>query len=123
MQRTSSKLIAMAALVGGFCCALPLSCAAAPGAGTTSEAPRPESTEHIVFGRIRSIEGSRLSIETRSKTVIQVDAKPAIQARRINVPVVGRAVRVHGTYDAKGVLHADNVQSAKDSELLWPADK
>ena len=119
MQATRSILIAMAALG----CALPIARAAPPaGAASPPQAARQEAAQHVVFGKLRSIAGSMMSIETRSKTVIQVDTKPAADSQRMNVPPIGRAVRVNGSYDAKGVLHADTVQRAKDSEQLWPAD-
>jgi hypothetical protein len=122
MQRAGSIFIALVVMAGWAGCVPPPACAAAPAA-TTPQPPRQEGGEHVIFGKILGIDGSQLRIETRSKTVIQVDTKPAAESHLINIPAVGRAVRLHGAYDAKGVLHADTVQRAKDSELLWPADK
>jgi hypothetical protein len=82
-----------------------------------------KEAEHEIYGTIRSVEGDHLSIEIRSKKVIQVDIKAAIEGHRSVVPVVGRTLAVRGTYDKKGVLHASMVQRAKDSVALWPEDK
>lgn len=93
-----------------------------PG-GKAQGSQEAKAAEHDIYGTIRTVEGPRLSIETRSKKIIQVDIKPAIDGHRSVVPVVGRSVAVHGTYDKKGVLHAIVVQRAKDSASLWPEDK
>jgi hypothetical protein len=93
-----------------------------PG-GQAKGSPEAKDTDHEIYGTIRSVDGARLSIETRSKKIIQVDIKPAIDGHRSVVPVVGRSLAVRGTYDKKGVLHASTVQRAKDSALLWPEDK
>jgi hypothetical protein len=121
-QGICSTFFLTAALAGALCGALPLTAGAAAGAAAAQPA-RAEGAAHVVFGTVRAIEGSVLSIETRSKSVIQVDAKQAAQNHRLHAAAVGHAVQVNGTYDAKGVLRADTVQRAKDSALLWPADK
>ena len=78
---------------------------------------------HVIYGTVRSVEGSKFTIETRAKKTIQIDTKAAIDGQRSVVLIVGHAVLVHGTYDAKGVLHASSVQKAKSSSALWPEDK
>ena len=90
------------------------------GAQASQEA---KEVQHDVYGTVRGIEGSTLTIETRAKKIIYVDIKSAVEGHRSVVMVVGRAVVVHGAYDAKGTLHASAVQRAKDSASLWPEDK
>lgn len=102
----------------------PVSFAAQTSPGGVAQTSREaKDTEHEIYGTIRSVEGARLSIETRSKKVIQVDLKAALDGHRSVVPVVGRSLVVRGTYDKKGVLHASAAQRAKDSASLWPDDK
>ncbi|HEY6339663.1 MAG TPA: hypothetical protein VIW68_14315 [Candidatus Sulfotelmatobacter sp.] len=97
--------------------------AQAQTSGQEQNSQEAKGMEHDVFGTVRSIKGSSLDFETRSKKVIQVDTKPALDAHRSNVPLVGRCLEVRGSYDAKGVLHATIVLRAKDSSALWPEDK
>jgi hypothetical protein len=80
---------------------------------------------HEISGIVKSIDagGSQLTVQTRTGRLVQVDASPAIQTNRVNIPPVGRAVNVQGTYDAKGVLQASMIQRAKDSSVGWPADR
>ena len=93
-----------------------------PG-GQAKGSPEAKEAEHEIYGTIRSIEGDRLSIETRSRKIIQVDIKAAIEGHRSVVPVLGRSLAIRGTFDKKGALHASVVQRAKDSASLWPEDK
>jgi hypothetical protein len=80
---------------------------------------------HEISGIVKSIDadGSQLTVQTRTGRLVQVDASPAIQTNRVNIPPVGHAVNVQGTYDAKGVLQASMIQRAKDSSVGWPADR
>jgi uncharacterized protein DUF5666 len=80
---------------------------------------------HEISGIVKSIDagGSQLTVETRSGRLVQVDASAAIQTNRVNIPPVGHAVKVQGTYDAKGVLQASLIQRAKDSSVGWSADR
>lgn len=99
-------------------------CAAqAKPSGKTPAASESKEAVHEIYGTIRSIDGDRVTIETRAKKTIQVDLKPAIEAHRSVVPTVGRSLQVRGTLDSKGVLHATMAQRAKDSAALWPDDK
>jgi hypothetical protein len=78
---------------------------------------------HQVYGTIRAIKSGRLTLETREKRQVEVDAGPAIKAYRSSVLNVGGTVVVQGQYDAKGVLHAETIQRAKASPAIWPADR
>jgi hypothetical protein len=78
---------------------------------------------HEIYGTIRSIKGSQLTIETRDKRMARVDAEAAIKAYRSVVLAVDHTIHVSGTYDSKGVLHAEMIQRAKSSPTIWPADR
>jgi len=101
--------------------------ALAPSAfARTAQAAASESskeTQHAIYGTIRSIDGSALTIETRDKKMLKVNTKSAIESQRAGVLIVGRTVLIHGSYDAKGMLQASAIQRAKASPSLWPEDK
>lgn len=78
--------------------------------------------EHQLTGKIRSVKGSQLEVETREKRPVEVDAETAIKSRRSNALSVGAFITAVGAYDAKGVFHAQTIQRAKNSSKAWPAD-
>jgi hypothetical protein len=122
MKKSSAFALAHAILFFGaiaFLAPAPSSFARTPQAA----APQSKETQHAVYGTIRSVEGSTLTIETRDKKMLKVNTKPAIESQRTGVLIVGRAVLIHGSYDAKGTLQASAIQRAKSSPSLWPEDK
>jgi hypothetical protein len=76
-----------------------------------------------IYGKIQTIKGTLVTLQTRTGSLVQVDAKEAMEAQRSAPLVVGRAIAVKGTIDKAGVLHAEILQRAKDSSTLWPADR
>lgn len=94
-----------------------------PTNSQTSTTSSAVSALHQVYGTIRRVNGSEITIEAREQRMVQVDAAPAIQSYRTIILSVGRAVNVLGSYDAKGVLHAQSIQRAKSSSAGWPADR
>src|ERR1700752_1480222 len=81
------------------------------------------SAAHDVFGTIRNIKGSQLTIETRTGRLMQVDATEAIRAH-LSVPLAeANTIEVRGTLDAQGVLHAETILRAMDLPELWPDDR
>jgi hypothetical protein len=82
-----------------------------------------EKASREIYGKIQSIKGTMVTLQTRTGRVVQVDAKPAMEAQRSAPLVVGRAVAVKGTVDKAGTFHAETLQRAKDSSILWPADR
>ena len=94
-----------------------------PSASQSSAKSADKGSEHQIFGIIRSVKGSQLTVETRDKRMVKVDATAAIKASRTAVLAVDGAINVAGTYDAKGVLRAETIQRAKSSPAIWPADR
>jgi len=122
MKKSSAFTLAHAILffaAAGFFTPAPSCFARTPQAA----APQSKETQRAVYGTIRSIDGSTLTIETRDKKMVKVNTKAAIESQRAGVLIVGRTVLVHGSYDAKGMLQASAIQRAKASPTLWPEDK
>jgi|HubBroStandDraft_6_1064221.scaffolds.fasta_scaffold1390947_1 hypothetical protein len=88
-----------------------------------SDGQAPPASLHQIYGTIRSIKGSQLTMETRDKRMVTVDATAAIKTYRAVVLGVDRTINVSGTYDTKGVLHAEAIQRAKSSPESWLADR
>jgi hypothetical protein len=123
MKRFQPRILTMA--VAG-CCAIGV----AADQTTPKPAPPAAQTEqpgplHEVYGTVGSIEagGSQFTLRTRDGRSLKVDVTQAVQGHRSNMPQAGGSVDVRGTYDAKGVLHAETVNRAKDSPAGWPADR
>ncbi len=76
-----------------------------------------------LYGKVLSVKGTVITLQTKGGSTAQIDSSRALEAHR-SVPVaVGRAIRVNGLYDKKGVLQADSIQWAKNSPAMWPSDK
>jgi len=75
---------------------------------------------HKIFGELRVINGSLLTIQTRHG-VVQVDGGTALQSHKSAVLVIGRAFMIEGDYDAAGTLHANVILRAK-GPALWGTD-
>jgi hypothetical protein len=83
----------------------------------------PASSLHQLYGTISRIDGSQLTIEARNQRTVRVDATAAIKSSRVMIMSIGRAVNVLGSYDEKGVMHAQSIQRAKSSQAGWPPDR
>lgn len=106
-----------------------LLCAAAvcaPAGAWPAQEPRTgggKSAKHEVYGTIRSIKGMRLTVQTRSGSMVEVDAAPAREAHRSVALALDQAIDAVGTSDKAGVLHAETIQHAKPSSAMWPPDR
>ena len=114
------KLLLLSAFLG--IPALVMAQAPAPEAAKKENAAERGATREI-YGKIQSVKGTMATLQTRTGTLVQVDAKPAIAADRSVTLIVGHAIDVKGTLDKAGVLHAETIQRAKDSTAIWPADR
>jgi hypothetical protein len=99
-----------------------------PAFGQQKEPPAPLSQdaaqwEHRITGKIVSINKDQLQVETREKRNVEIDASEAIKNFRVNSYSTGSLITVYGAYDAKGVLHAQSIQRAKNLPSAWPADR
>jgi hypothetical protein len=79
--------------------------------------------EHDIYGTVSSVEGQRMTLQTRMGKSINVDARAAIQAGLYIPPVASQAVEVRGTYGSDGTLNAQTVLRAKTLSALWPPDR
>jgi hypothetical protein len=78
---------------------------------------------HEISGTIRAVDGSMITIQTRSGQTLKVDATDAIRHSNYAAPKVGRALMARGTYETGGVLRAEYVFHAKPSPAIWMADR
>jgi hypothetical protein len=81
------------------------------------------SWEHRLSGKILSLKGTMVQVETRDKRTVEVDAEPAIKSHRAYVLAVGGLITAFGSYDQAGVLHANGVSRAKRLPVAWPEDR
>jgi hypothetical protein len=99
-------------------------CAAAPTPqGQEQSKGGEKSATHEISGTIRSMKGMRLTVETRTGSMVQVDAGPATEAHRCVALALDHAIDAIGTTDKAGVLHAETVQHAKPSPAMWSPDR
>ena len=77
---------------------------------------------HEVYGTIREINKSKLTMRTRDGKDVEVDVSAAVESGRSILFTVGRNIEVLGTYDANGVLHAESIQRTK-AQATWPSDR
>jgi hypothetical protein len=75
-----------------------------------------------VSGTVQAIDGSVVTLLTRSGSTVRIDASPALVAQRVALLVIGGPVSVVGTLDGAGMLQASAISRAKASPSLWPAD-
>ena len=101
---------------------------ATPGERSATPGPKHElpllfvRTPNEVSGTIRAIDGSVLTLQTRSGQTVRVDAASAVRHQQSTVLFVGRTVDVRGAYDDKRVLHAQTIVRAKPSPAVWRPD-
>jgi hypothetical protein len=79
--------------------------------------------EHEVFGTIRTVNGNTITVATRTKALVDVDATEAVEAYQSVGLLVDEPVRMLGSYDTSSVFHATVITRAKASPGLWPPDR
>jgi hypothetical protein len=98
-----------------------------PGVAPATVKPEPATQslvapgEHEFFGTVTAVEGSHFTLQTRTGSVVQVDATGAIQNELSVHLFVREAVDVQGIYDSNGVLRATMIHRAKEP-ATWPSD-
>jgi len=93
--------------------------AALPAVAEALEAP----TGNAISGTVSKIDGSEVTLTTRTGGTTRIDATKARQQSQSIPLVVGGTVIVHGTKDASGVMQAETITHAKPDPALWPADR
>jgi hypothetical protein len=78
---------------------------------------------HEITGTVQSIDGFTIMIVNRAGDVIQVEGSAAFANFQAAPPAVGHAILVRGTIDDKGIVHATALMHAKDSPIMWQADR
>jgi hypothetical protein len=89
---------------------------------TPSETALPAGT-HEIYGIIRAIDGTKLTVARRDGTTISVDGSNADKTQRYAEPYLGNGVIVQGRFAQNGVFQADMVLHAKKDAAMWPADR
>ncbi len=80
-------------------------------------------TPNEVTGTLLKVNGSILTLKTRSGELVRVDDATALKNERSADLIVGRPFNVRGTYDASGVMHAAAIVRAKPSPATWTPDR
>jgi hypothetical protein len=71
----------------------------------------------------RALDGASLTIQTRTGTLVPVDAAAAIASdQSINNLKIDRPVRVVGDFNSSGVLLATAITHATGQPESWPPD-
>ena len=79
--------------------------------------------ERAVWGTIRSVTQTELVLEDRNHALVRVYLPAARAAGNLAEPVVGQAALAIGRPAMDGLLMARNIEHAKPSPALWPADQ
>jgi hypothetical protein len=98
-----------------------------PGVASATIKPQPATQsvltpgQHEVFGTVTAIESSHFTLQTRTGSLVQVEATSAVQNELSIDLFVREAVDVQGIFDSNGVLRATVIQGAKEP-ATWPPD-
>ncbi len=79
--------------------------------------------EHEVFGIVKSMSGTMISVALRGGKTLTVDSTLAAKGYRMAQPSVGKALLARGEIDDKGVMHAVAIQHARQSPKMWLPDR
>lgn len=90
-------------------------------APTLARAPLPDG-QHEVFGTVKAINGTNITVARRDGSLISVDMRPAIDNERFASPTVGHGVRLRGSL-AGNAMTAQYVMHAKDNPVTWRPDR
>jgi hypothetical protein len=100
------------------------SATAKPASAPASPAPTPlPAGAHETYGTIETIGDGKMTLQTRTGTLVSVAVRDAIDADLSVELRAGERVRVVGGYDAGHVLLATSIIRAKPSPKSWPPDR
>lgn len=79
---------------------------------------------HVIYGIVKRVQPAQLVVQTRTGKLVRYDITVAREAGRTGVLYEGRAVALHGDFDAKRVYHVNAITSANGIRFgaKWPAD-
>jgi|HubBroStandDraft_6_1064221.scaffolds.fasta_scaffold61460_2 outer membrane protein assembly factor BamB len=86
-------------------------------------APVTPGQPNQVFGVVTKVEGSLITLRTRTGSEVRVDTTAADKANLSAAAPLGRALHAAGTIDSAGVMHAEAIMRVKDSPAFWAADR
>jgi hypothetical protein len=79
---------------------------------------------HVVTGKLLSINGSMLTLQTRAGFAVTIDGSLAAEKRQVAVLKRGTPYMAQGSsLNAAGILRAESIARAKVSSRLWPPDR
>ncbi len=93
---------------------------------STAAASLPPGAAQRVSGRLLAIDGTTLTLLTRTSQIVTVDASRAVETERVAVLIVGQAYTALGAAPSIGstaILQAASVMRAKRSPAAWPKDQ
>lgn len=107
------RLIVYSTLAAVICAGLPALAARAPYG------------PHVVYGIVKKVAPQELVVQTRTGQLTRFDITIAKAAGRTGVLYDGRAVALHGDYDATHAYHVNAITSANGIRYgaKWPPDR
>jgi len=85
--------------------------------------PVAPSSPHQITGTLLAINGSTLTIQTRTGKTVSIDASKAAKNKQFAILGLRKPYTVQGSsFNAVGTLQAISICRAKNSNALWPSD-
>jgi hypothetical protein len=85
--------------------------------------PVAPSSPHQITGTLLAINGSTLTIQTRTGKTVSIDGSKAAKNKQFAILGLRKPYTVQGSsFNAVGTLQAISISRAKDSSALWPSD-
>ena len=78
---------------------------------------------HEVYGVVRAINGTTLTVQTRRGQMISVDASWATREGLVAPIFVPRPVIVHGVFVKNTLVAHDVARNNQPNPAVWPADR
>ena len=95
-------------------------------AGGVRAAENAAPAPHTMYAIVKNVRQDALIVERRDGRLVTVDIRAARVAGRTGVLYAGRAVALHGDYDALHAFHAVSITGAagiKYNRGSWPQDQ
>ena len=79
--------------------------------------------QHELFGTVEGIDGTTITVLTRTGALLKVDGATAFANYQAAPPSIGHGILVRGTHEESGLIHADVLLHAKDNPGAWLPDR